>query len=79
MEMHALTGPDPMGKLGELTADEYDKLGFRIAIYPGLGRNAAGWGIRQALGVLKRDGNTKRGREQMHGTFYWVQGPGFGP
>ena len=53
------------GKLGELTAAEYDALGFRIAIYPGLGRNAAGWGIRQALGVLKRDGNTKQGREQM--------------
>jgi 2-methylisocitrate lyase-like PEP mutase family enzyme len=53
------------GTLGELTADEYDALGFRIAIYPGLGRNAAGWGMRQALGVLKRDGNTKKGREQM--------------
>jgi 2,3-dimethylmalate lyase len=53
------------GKLGDLTVDEYDALGFRIAIYPGLGRNAAGWGIRQALGVLKRDGNTKKGREQM--------------
>jgi carboxyvinyl-carboxyphosphonate phosphorylmutase len=53
------------GKLGDLTAEEYGALGFRIAIYPGLGRNAAGWGIRQALGVLKRDGNTKKGREQM--------------
>ncbi len=60
-----LVNVEEMGKLGELTAEEYDKLGFRIAIYPGLGRNAAGWGIRQALGVLKRDGNTKRGREQM--------------
>jgi 2-methylisocitrate lyase-like PEP mutase family enzyme len=53
------------GKLGDLTAEEYDALGFRVAIYPGLGRNAAGWGMRQALGVLKRDGNTKKGREQM--------------
>ena len=53
------------GKLGDLTVEEYDALGFRIAIYPGLGRNGAGWGIRQALGVLKRDGNTKQGREQM--------------
>jgi carboxyvinyl-carboxyphosphonate phosphorylmutase len=53
------------GKLGDLTAAELDALGFRIAIYPGLGRNAAGFGIREALGTLKRDGNTKKARERM--------------
>jgi 2,3-dimethylmalate lyase len=53
------------GTIGELTAEELDKLGFRIAIYPGLARNAAGFGIREALRVLKRDGNTKQARERM--------------
>ena len=53
------------GKLGELTAAELDQLGFRIAIYAGLGRYAAGFGIREALGVLKRDGNTKNARDRM--------------
>jgi len=53
------------GKLGDLTAAQLGALGFRIAIYPGLGRNAAGFGIREALGTLKRDGNTKKARERM--------------
>ena len=37
----------------------------RLAIYPGLARYAAGYGIREALGVLKRDGSTKQARERM--------------
>ena len=53
------------GQLGDLTAAELDALGFRIAIYPGLGRNAAGFGIREALGTLKREGNTSNARERM--------------
>jgi 2,3-dimethylmalate lyase len=53
------------GKLGDLTAPELDALGFRLAIYPGLGRNAAGFGIREALRTLKREGNTKNARECM--------------
>jgi 2-methylisocitrate lyase-like PEP mutase family enzyme len=53
------------GAIGELTAEALDRLGFRIAIYPGLARNAAGFGIREALRVLKRDGNTKQARERM--------------
>jgi 2,3-dimethylmalate lyase len=53
------------GKLGDLTVPELDALGFRVAIYPGLGRNAAGFGIREALGTLKREGNTKNARERM--------------
>jgi carboxyvinyl-carboxyphosphonate phosphorylmutase len=53
------------GKLGDLTAPELDALGFRLAIYPGLGRNAAGFGIREALRTLQRDGNTKNARERM--------------
>jgi 2,3-dimethylmalate lyase len=53
------------GKLGELTAAELEKIGMRIAIYPGLGRCAAGYGIREALKVLKRDGGTAKARDRM--------------
>lgn len=60
-----LVNVEEAGKVGELTAAELEQLGFRIAIYPGLGRYAAGFAIREALGVLKRDGNTKKARERM--------------
>ena len=53
------------GKVGDLTASELDALGFRLAIYPGLARYAAGFGIREALGALKREGNTKTARDRM--------------
>jgi carboxyvinyl-carboxyphosphonate phosphorylmutase len=53
------------GRLGELTAPELEKMGFRIAIYPGLGRCAAGYGIREALNVLKHDGSTGKARDRM--------------
>jgi 2,3-dimethylmalate lyase len=53
------------GKLGELTADQLERLGLRVAIYPGLARYAAGYAIRDALGVLKRDGSTCKARERM--------------
>ena len=56
---------DAGGKLGELTAAEIEQLGLRIAIYPGLARGAAGFAIREALGVLKRDGNTRAARSRM--------------
>ena len=60
-----LANVEEAGKVGDLTAAELDALGFRIAIYPGLGRYAAGFGIREALTVLKREGNTKNARERM--------------
>lgn len=53
------------GRLGELTSAELEKIGFRIAIYPGLGRCAAGYGIREALNVLKHDGSTGKVRDRM--------------
>ncbi len=56
---------DAGGKLGELTAAEIGQLGLRIAIYPGLARGAAGFAIREALGALKRDGNTRAARSRM--------------
>lgn len=58
---------DAGGKLGELTVAEIEQLGLRIAIYPGLARGAAGFAIREALGALKRDGNTQAVRGRMLG------------
>lgn len=60
-----LVNVEELGELGELTARELDRLGLRIAIYPGLARYAAGHGIRHALGALKSDGTTKTARERM--------------
>ena len=54
-----LVNIDGGGRLGELTAPEIERLGFRIAIYPGLERYAAGFAMREALGALKRDGSTR--------------------
>ena len=60
-----LVNIDGGGKLGELGAAEIEKLGFRIAIFPGLARNAAGFAIREAVHALKRDGNTKSVQARM--------------
>lgn len=56
---------DGGGKLGALTAAEIEQLGFRIAIYPGLERYAAGFATREALAALRRDGTTTAVRERM--------------
>ncbi|MNC96678.1 2,3-dimethylmalate lyase [compost metagenome] len=48
-----------------MTAAEIDGLGFRIAIFPGLQRYAAGYATREALRALKRDGNTGALRDRM--------------
>jgi 2-methylisocitrate lyase-like PEP mutase family enzyme len=53
-----LVNVDGGGKLGQLTKPQIEAAGLRIAIYPGLGRYAAGFAIREALDVLKRDGDT---------------------
>jgi 2,3-dimethylmalate lyase len=53
------------GKLAALTHRELDALGLRIAIYPGLARNAAGFAIREAVQTLKRDGNAQAMKERM--------------
>jgi carboxyvinyl-carboxyphosphonate phosphorylmutase len=60
-----LVNVEEAGKVGEVTARELEDLGFRLAIYPGLARYAAGYAIREALGVLKRDGTTKEARSRM--------------
>ena len=60
-----LVNVDAGGALSDLTAAEIERLGLRIAIYPGLARGAAGFAIHEALASLKRDGNTKAVRNRM--------------
>src|SRR3954468_4740536 len=60
-----LVNIDGGGKLGDLSAAEIEQLGFRIAIFPGLARNAAGFAIREAVNALKRDGNTQAVADRM--------------
>jgi 2-methylisocitrate lyase-like PEP mutase family enzyme len=60
-----LVNIDGGGTLGSLTAPEIEKLGYRIAIYPGLERYAAGFAMREALGALKRDGSTRAVKDRM--------------
>jgi 2-methylisocitrate lyase-like PEP mutase family enzyme len=60
-----LVNIDGGGRLSELTVDEIEALGFRIAIYPGLARYAAGYAIREAVNALKRDGSTRSVSERM--------------
>lgn len=60
-----LVNVDGGGALGELTVQDIEQLGFRIGIFPGLERYAAGFAIREALAALRRDGNTQAVRERM--------------
>ena len=60
-----LVNIDGGGTLGALTAPDIERLGYRIAIYPGLERYAAGFAVREALGALKRDGTTKAVSDRM--------------
>ncbi len=53
------------GGVAALTLADIGQIGFRVAIYPGLGRYAAGFAVREALEVLKQDGNTGRLRNRM--------------
>jgi len=65
VEAPFLVNIDGGGRLGELTVPEIERLGFRIAIYPGLERYAAGYAVREALVALKRDGTTNAVRDRM--------------
>jgi 2-methylisocitrate lyase-like PEP mutase family enzyme len=60
-----LANVDEAGVLSDYTAAELEAIGFRICIYPGIARYAAGYAIRDALNVLKRDGRTSAARERM--------------
>ena len=55
------------GRLDELDPDGIGRLGLRIAIYPGIERAAAGFALREAFAVLKKDGNTRALRGRMLG------------
>ena len=60
-----LVNVDGGGKLGQLGKSQIEAAGLRLAIYPGLGRYAAGFAIREALNVLKRDGDVNVLSERM--------------
>lgn len=60
-----LVNVDGGGKLGQLKKSQIEAAGLRMAIYPGLGRYAAGFAIREALNVLKRDGDINAISDRM--------------
>ncbi len=60
-----LVNIDGGGQLGALTIPQIEQLGFRMAIFPGLARNAAGFAIREALQTLNRDGNMQAMQARM--------------
>jgi methylisocitrate lyase len=65
IEAPCLVNVEEAGGVGDLAAAELDRMGYRLAIYPGLARYAAGYAIREALGVLKVHGSTKLARSRM--------------
>ena len=66
------------GRLDDLDPAGIGRLGLRIAIYPGLERAAAGFAIREALEVLKKDGNTRALRGRMLGLKEYNEALGLG-
>jgi 2-methylisocitrate lyase-like PEP mutase family enzyme len=60
-----LVNVEEAGKLAHLGTADLERLGFRVAIYPGLARYAAGYAIRDALRILRTDGSTRAARERM--------------
>jgi len=66
------------GKLDKLDPEAIGRLGVRVAIYPGLGRAAAGFAIRDALAGLKRDGNLQSMRGRMLGLREYNEALGLG-
>jgi len=60
-----LANVDEAGVLADIGVKGLAEIGFRLAIFPGLARYAAGYGIREALKVLERDGSTTAARDRM--------------
>jgi 2-methylisocitrate lyase-like PEP mutase family enzyme len=60
-----LVNVEEVGPLADLNAADLERLGYRLAIYPGLGRYAAGYAIREAARALRRDGHTRAARDRM--------------
>ncbi|MDB5809648.1 MAG: dml 1 [Betaproteobacteria bacterium] len=60
-----LVNVDGGGKLGQLGKAQIEAAGLRMAIYPGLGRYAAGFAVSEALHVLKRDGDINALSDRM--------------
>ena len=54
------------GKTPILTAAELEKIGFRIAIFPGATARRVAFAVQQLFETLKSDGNTTRLRDSMY-------------
>ncbi|MGH7715156.1 MAG: carboxyvinyl-carboxyphosphonate phosphorylmutase, partial [Vulcanimicrobiaceae bacterium] len=60
-----LVNQDEAGESARLSADDLAAIGVKIAIYPGLLRYSACFGMRKALEVLRRDGSSAAARDMM--------------
>jgi 2-methylisocitrate lyase-like PEP mutase family enzyme len=60
-----LANVDEGGVLSDLTIDQLEAIGFRLVIYPGLARYAAGYAIREGLAVLNKERRTTSVRSRM--------------
>jgi 2-methylisocitrate lyase-like PEP mutase family enzyme len=54
------------GKTPVLSATELEKIGFRIAIFPGATARRVAHAVEEMFQVLKQDGNTNRIRDAMY-------------
>jgi len=60
-----LVNQDEAGVSARLTVAELEKLGIKLAVYPGLLRYSALFGMRRALEMFREDGSTRRARDTM--------------
>ena len=60
-----IVNQDEAGESAKFSIAELAKFGLKIAIYPGILRYSACYGMQWALEILKQDGNTARARERM--------------
>jgi 2-methylisocitrate lyase-like PEP mutase family enzyme len=60
-----LVNQDEAGESSRMRIDELQALGVKIAVYPGLLRYSACFGMRRALEILRRDGNSAAARDAM--------------
>ena len=54
------------GKTPVLSAAELEKIGFRIAIFPGATARRVAYAVQELFATLKSDGNTTRLRDSMY-------------
>lgn len=68
--VHGVHGPvlvnqDEAGRSADLSTEELEQIGIKVAIYPGLLRYSACFAMGRALDVLRRDGSTRNMRDAM--------------